>query len=87
MKRVTIVSLIAMMTVLMSGCGKREPGYVVTKIHVPAGTPSSDGSILSEQWFIHCKDAKTNAIKSIEVEANEYVITTVGDACDMNRGK
>lgn len=81
------ISMVTVVVIYVSGCGEREPGHVVTKIHVPAGTPSSDGGVHGEQWFIHCKNAKTNAIKSIEVKADEYTKTNVNDACDLNRGK
>jgi hypothetical protein len=84
---IDVIVTIVLLLILSVSCGSREPGYVVTKIHIPAGTPSSTGGVHTEKWFIHCKNAKTNLIKSIEVNKNEYDTTNVSDACDLNRGK
>lgn len=85
--RKLLVAYSAAIAVTLIGCGSTEEGVVITKPHVPAGTPSSTGGVHAEAFYLRCKGTKTGKLKDIKVDAAEYNSTPIGASCNVNRGK
>lgn len=78
----------AVTTLTLVACGNREDGVVISKTHVPAGTPNTaGGSPHAEAWFLRCKGTKTGRLKDIKVDVIEFNRTREGEPCDLNRGR
>lgn len=79
--------VILMAAVVATACGTTEKGVVVSRTHVPAGTPSSAGGVHEEAFYVRCKGVKSGKLRDIKVNAVEFERTNIGDSCDLNRGK